>query len=319
MNERTLHVTIESPAALAPLSGWDVFERDMASALSVLKDEFLIISAKVGNRFIQFNARPDEGVFCEAVSNSYLDPSEKLDATQVAALAALGWSAPTRGPNEPPPAIPPRGSPNFFREFPSPFSCLEIARFAVRTLSEVHHIAGPRALEYKAFDEPGNQVTLPALHIDRASPPAPRGGPKHRGPAPFARLRAKVLAAARLESGDSTLEYDDGSLSIPIGKRIGTLTPYSNPTFVRLFCMLVSKPEIDEDLMRRLHQINTRLALGRLILVPNGVFLAIDFPAAPFHAAHLHQAANCLAKIADDVANDVSASDDEPGGTRVVN
>src|SRR5512137_1720067 len=135
MNETTLHVTIESPAALAPLSRWDVFERDLASTLSVLKDEFLILSAKVGTRFIQFNARPDEGVFCETVSNSFLDPSAKLDDAQVAALAALGWSAPTRGPDEPPPAIPPRGSPNFFREFPSPFSCPEIARFAVRTLS----------------------------------------------------------------------------------------------------------------------------------------------------------------------------------------
>jgi len=304
MNERT--VTSEADGASGsrePLAGWAAFERDLALTLSFLKNEFLVISSKTGNRFVQFNARPDEGVLAETVSNAYLEAGEKLDEAQLAALAGLGWLAPTRAPDE----APAKGSPNFFREFPTPVSFSEIARLATRTLSEVHGLPGPEALEYHAFDDPGRPVTLPGLHLDRAPRPAPKAKPvsKRRKSGPFARLRAEVLAAAREASGFGALEYDaDGDLAVPVGRRMGWVRPYQKPFYVRVFCHLL-EVEADEELLERIHEVNSRLPLARVIYKAGNLYLGVDFPAAPFHAAHLSQAVTALASLADDVLNDL--------------
>ena len=304
MNERTaISAPSSIPGTTEPLTGWAAFERDLALTLSVLKDEFLVISSKAGNRFVQFNARPDKSVVAETVSNAYLEPGEKLDEPQVTALAAMGWLAPVRAPEEPPA----KGSPNFFREFPAPFSCSEIARLATRTLSEVHHLPGPEALEYHAFDDPGHPVTLPGLHLDRAPRQAPKAKPvsKRRSSGPFARLRAEVLAAAREASGFGALEYDaDGDLAIPVGRRMGWVRPYQKPFYVRVFCHLL-EVEADDELTERIHEVNSRLPLARVIYKAGNLYLGVDFPAAPFHAAHLSQAVTALASLADDVLNDL--------------
>ena len=308
MNERTLHVNIESPAALAPLPGWDAFEHILAPTLSVLKDEFLVLSTKKGNRYVQFNVCPEKGVFAEVVSNAYLEPAEKLTEEQVAALLALGWAAPTRAPGSPPPASAPKGSPNFFREFPSPYACPEISRFAVRTLTEVLRIESPYDLEYKSFDASGHAVTLPALHIDRVAAPRPKAKApsKPKGPPEFARLRAKVLAAARSGSGLGSLEYDeDGTLQVPIGSRTGWIRPCEKPFYVRVHLHLLSNVDVDEEFLARMHEVNSRLPIARIIYKTGSVFLGVDFPAMPFRAEHLTQAVVALSQLADEVLSDL--------------
>jgi hypothetical protein len=65
-------------------------------------------------------------------------------------------------------------------------------------LTEVLRIPSPDDLEYRAFDVSGHGVTFPVLPVDPApaSPPRAKAPPKPRGPTEFAKLRAKVLAAA---------------------------------------------------------------------------------------------------------------------------
>jgi len=321
MNERTVHeVANESPAALAPLSGWEAFEQALAAALSVLADESLIVSARVGNRFVQFNACPDEGVFCESVSNAYLDPAEKLDEGQVAALLSLGWAGPTHAPDSPSPVSAPKGSPNFFREFPNPYACAEIAHFAVRTLTEVLRIPSPDDLEYKAFDDSGHGVTFPVLPIDpvQAPPPRAKAPPKRKGPTEFARLRARVLAAARDGSGLGSLEYDDdGDLQISIGSRTGWIRPCERPFYVRVHVHLLANVEADEEFLARMHEVNSRLPMARVIYKGGSAFLGVDFPAVPFRPEHLNQAVTTLARLADEVLKEIRASGDEATGTVV--
>ena len=248
-------VANESSAPSAPLASWEAFEKALASALSVLADESLVVSARMGNRFVQFHACPDEGVFCEAVSNAYLDPAERLDDGQLAALLSLGWSAPTRAPDSQSPASAPKGSPNFFREFPTPYACSEIARFAVRTLTEVLRIPSPDGLEYRAFDDSGHGVTFPVLPIDPAPAPPPRAKvpPKRRGPTEFAKLRAKVLAAARSGSGLGSLTYEDGVLQVSIGSRPGWIRPFEDPFYVRVHVQLLASVPSDEKFLARMH------------------------------------------------------------------
>ena len=320
MNERTVNeVSNESPAPRPAPSGWEAFEQALAFALSVLADESLVVSARVGNRFVQFNASPDEGVFCEAVGNSYLGPAEKLDAGQTSALLSLGWAAPTHSPTSPSPVVAPNGSPNFFRVFPTPYACAEIARFAVRTLTEVLRIPSPDDLEYKAFDDAGHGVTLPALPIDpvAAPPPKAKAPPKPKGPTEFAKLRTKVLAATRDGTGLGSLTYEDGSLQVSIGSRPGWIRPFEDPFYVRVHVQLLDKVHADEKFLARMHEVNSCLPMVRVIYKSGSVFLGVDFPAIPFRPEHLAQAVTALAQLADAVLKDIRAPGDEATGTVV--
>lgn len=320
MNELMVNsVANESPARSAPLPTWNAFEQALSSALSVLADESLVVTARVGNRFVQFHACPDEGVFCEAVSNAYLDPAEKLDDGQLAALLSLGWSAPTHAPDSPSPASAPRKSPNFFREFPTPYACSEIARFAVRTLTDVLRIPSPDDLEYKAFDDSGHGVTFPVLPIDPAPapPPGAKAPPKRRGRTEFAKLRAKVLAATRAGSGLGSLEYEDGTLQISIGSRTGWIRPFADPFYVHVHVQLLANVHPDETLLARMHEVNSRLPVVRVIYRGGSVFLGVDFPAVPFRPEHLTQAVTALSQLADAVLKDIRAPSDKAAATVV--
>jgi hypothetical protein len=320
MNDLAANELPHAPPTPQPsLPTWNAFERALSFALSVLADESLIVSAKEGNRYVQFHACPDEGVFCEAVSNAYLDPAEKLDDGQLAALLALGWSAPTRAPGSPSPAPTPKGSPNFFREFPIPYACSEIARFAVRTLTEVLRIPSPDDLEYRAFDVSGHGVTFPVLPVDPAPAPPPRAKapPKPRGPTEFAKLRAKVLAAARSGSGLGSLKYEDGGLQVPIGSRPGWIRPFEDPFYVRVHVQLLTNVHADEKFLARMHEVNGRLPMVRVIYRGGSVFLGVDFPAVPFRPEHLAQAVTALAHLADGVLGDIRAPGDEAAATAV--
>ena len=296
------------PPAPGQPPGWDAFEDALAPALSVFKEEFLVVSTRTGNRFVQFNVCPDEGVFAEAVSNAYLGPDEKLDVEQLAALLSLGWAAPTHAPDSPNSVAAPKGSPNHFREFPRPYSCAEVSRFAVRTLTEPLRIGSPSDLEYKSFDDSGHAVTLPALPIDRVAvpPPKAKAPAKPKGPTEFARLRAKVLAAARGGTGQGSLAYDDdGTLQVPIGNRMGWIRPYERPLYVRVHIHLLSDVEGGEEFLAQIHEVNSRLPVVRVIYKGRSVFLGVDFPALPFRAEHLTQAVTMLAQFADDVLEEL--------------
>ena len=191
MNEQVIQAIEAFEAALsappaAPPS-WDSFEKALASSLLVLDDEFLVLSTRGGNRFVQFAVDPALGIFAETVSNAFLGPDEKLDAGQLADLVSMGWAAPTHAPHSPDPVPVPDGSPNHFREFKRPFSCSEVAAFAVRTLTGPLRVGSPAELEYRASDEAGHTVTLPALEIAREARPRPKASPpaKSKGPSPF--------------------------------------------------------------------------------------------------------------------------------------
>jgi hypothetical protein len=143
----------------------------------------------------------------------------------------------------------PKGSPKHFREFPPPYSCAEVARFAIAALTGPLHVESPAELLYKAFDEEGHTVTLPVLPIEPvpARPTQAKAPAKPRKPRKFDNLRAKVLAAARSGTGLGSLEYgDDGTLQVPIGSRTGWIRPCENPLYARVNLHLLSGVEGDE-------------------------------------------------------------------------
>jgi hypothetical protein len=309
MNERTETPVARPPEPRPPHADWAVFEEALTSTLSVLKDEILVLSARTGGCYVQLHVSAASGVHAEAVSNAYLSEREKLSAEQVAALLSLGWTAPR--PGTPAPASPS----NFVREFARPFSCAEVAHLLVRTLADVHRVPAPDGLEYRAFDEPGKAVYLPALRLPRAEARPRKARPRRarRKTSPFQRLRHLVRQAARLGSGLGSLDYDDGGwLTVPVGGRTGYIQPHLNPTYVRVHLHLRSGVEADGDRLARFHAVNARLPLARLVFTDGNVYLGVDFPAVPFVPAHLHQAITALAQVADAVERDLGVPQAEP-------
>lgn len=216
MRESAIQETRDQPHQnRTPARSWEAFEQALAAALATLDDEYVIVSAKEGNRFVQFGAQPSHGLRAEVVSNAYLQGDDRLVNEQLAALSALGWSPPTGAPEEATPEKQPRGSPNFFRDFPRPVPCEEVARLTVRTLADVLRIVDPSHLEYRAFDAAGHPLYLPELHLAEAPPPPP----KKAAPASptFESFRHEVRDDARSES-ESLLRHVYGiSARLPLG------------------------------------------------------------------------------------------------------
>ena len=202
MNEQTVQAAAnEFPPPPAQNPGWDAFEDALTWALSVLEEEFLVVSAGEGHRFVQFHVSRVDGVFAETASNAYRGPDRQLDAGQLAALVSLKWAPPTRAPDAP--ASVPRGSPNHFREFPPPYSCAEVARFAVATLDGTTPRREPRRTPVQGLRRGGAHRHPPgAPH--RAGPGATDPGEAPREAQEARRVRQaprQVLAAARSGTG----------------------------------------------------------------------------------------------------------------------
>lgn len=128
-------------------TAWPAFQDHLAEALSRLEeDQFLILTVKCSDRFVQFAGEGAFGMRVETTSNSYLAKPERLNRRQMIALEKLGWRSPTGSPKSATPEKDPDGSPNFFREFPHPVPFEEVAGFAVNTLAEILRVPHPAFL-----------------------------------------------------------------------------------------------------------------------------------------------------------------------------
>lgn len=106
--------------------------RRLAQTLTQMReDEFLVISVKRSNRFVQFAAQGAHGLRVEATSNAFLKGSDRLGLDDLAVLAALGWKSPTGSPTHSTPGNDPTGSPNYFLDFPAGSNTTQIAELAV--------------------------------------------------------------------------------------------------------------------------------------------------------------------------------------------
>ncbi|PIW09503.1 MAG: hypothetical protein COW39_04670, partial [Comamonadaceae bacterium CG17_big_fil_post_rev_8_21_14_2_50_60_13] len=94
---------------------WPPFEQKLAAVLARLEeDQYLVISVKGTNRYVQFAGQGSFGMRVETTSNNYLSKPDQLDAEQVAALQQADWNDPTSDPDASAPENDPDGSPNFF-------------------------------------------------------------------------------------------------------------------------------------------------------------------------------------------------------------
>lgn len=157
----------DAPRQARTVDAWKRFAHELANALRGLEeDEWLVLSLKHRNRFVQFMNQGDAGFRAEAVSDFYLADGDHLSEHDRGALLELGWDAPTNLPDEF--GHRPDGSPNYFLDLANPVPLDELALLAVNTLVHVHEAEHPNVLEYSTGSEDKASIRLPNLGIRRA-------------------------------------------------------------------------------------------------------------------------------------------------------
>lgn len=277
---------------------WKHFEKNLAAALGVMEeDQFLVIAAKAGWRFVQFAIQGSFGVRAESISNHYLPREHRLTSGQIDALRALGWKSPTRKPSDPADG---EGSPNFYMDHPRATTHGELAAVAVATLADVYGLRHPGLLEYKAFGEDGTQILIPTLGI-RHERVQPREAPDKEPSA--SEIQVAVLNALRAAWEDPTLEFDEQVKAVPL--RFGSAQVFvsvrERPLRLSLVSILASNIHESEQMLQRLNTINSAVIFARTYWRDGGIWAEVDLPAAPFHAPALIRACAALGKMADDL------------------
>ena len=272
---------------------WPSFQSKLAVALGNLEeDQFLVLSVKRSERFVQFAAQGSFGMRAETVSNDYLDEPERLDEGQVSTMIEAGWHAPTRSPDDSTPQDDPDGSPNFFTDFPVPVSFEAIAKLTVRTLTDVLRVPHPGFLEYKAFDADGEPIALPELGLKLA-----RSGSQADNQQDLSQLLLATLAET---TGIGNLDFDDdGDVGIRSGSALAFVRLLDNPPQVRIFSPILRNVEEPDGVLARLNEFNARETLMRFTFRNGSIFGEAHISAAPFVSAHVAQAIVHFCGVAD--------------------
>lgn len=167
-NAPVRHFLADAPRQAPAVEAWKCFAYELASALRALEeDEWLILSLKHRNRFVQVMNQGGAGFRAEAVSDFYLEDGDHLSEHDQGALLELGWDAPTNLPDEF--GHRPDGSPNYFLDLAHPVPLDELALLAVNTLLHVYGAVHPNALEYSTGSMDSASIRFPNLGIRRAA------------------------------------------------------------------------------------------------------------------------------------------------------
>ncbi len=162
LSSASLHTAPNADAAWTTLAG------AIASCLAELEeDEFLIISFKRANYFVQFAAQGSFGMRVEASCNLFIEPEASLIDDQYATMAGLGWQRATELLSESGVSADPNGSPNFFIDIVTPVNHAALGQLAVTTFRSVYGVTHPGDLQYSSFGENGLSVRFPTLGLKR--------------------------------------------------------------------------------------------------------------------------------------------------------
>ena len=253
---------------------WPVFQANLATVLkSMQEDEFLIISEKRANRFVQFSAQGGFGMRVETTSNAYLDRGEECRAADHLALLALGWKSPTGSPAESTPTDDPDGSPNYFVDFPPETPPEQIAALSIHTLADLYGVSHPRNLEYDAFEHDGTPIEHKTLKIQSVKDRRARSNDAGK----------RLLKAVVDATGVQDLEYDeDGYLCIRYQDNLGLFILLSeDAAYIHFMAVLASDITPSEILLTAINELNDEAKPRRFQIHDESVIATYMLPAKP--------------------------------------
>jgi hypothetical protein len=275
---------------------WPAFAQKLAKVLGQLEeDQFLIITAKQSNRYVQFAGQGSYGLRAETVSNHFLDKSERLDRKQLAALRKAGWLAPTNRAKSATPEKDPDGSPNFFVDFPVPVPCEAVAELAVGTLSTIFCVPHPGMLEYEAFDDVGKRLQLGELGLKVMHQKQQQYTPEQQP-----EIARNLLEALRNLTGIADLDFDgDGDIGIRYGSMVIFARVIDDPPVVHLFSPLLRDVEECPEIFDRLNELNSNTRQLRYFFRDGTIYGVSDTPAFPFVGPQVVEAFEHFSRTAD--------------------
>lgn len=259
---------------------WGPFAMSVAGVVARLKeDQFVIISAKRSNRFIQFAGQGSYGLRAEVVANAFLHPDERIDEAGLEDLRNLGWCAPTGSPEAATPELAPDGSPNYFMQCPTPVDSTKLADVAVQTLRQVLGVSHPGFLEYESFDADGKRLSFPSLGLRKAR--------KKAKPPSTVDPAAAVLSALRQITGLVDLEFDeDGDLAVCYGSIVAITSLAPDGSHARIRAPLVVGVGSSLELLARINDINMSTRYLRLVFGGTAIIGVTEVPLVPFVQEH---------------------------------
>lgn len=278
--------------AQALSSAWVPFVHRLAQALEkLLEDQYLIITKKGTNEFVQFAGQGFFGLRVETISNHFRSDQNQLTDVQIANLIEIGWSAPTNNPEESTPANDPDGSPNYFIEFPTPLYVIEIAQMAVKTLTDVLHIGHPAFLEYEAFCTDGDSIALPNLGLKRSISSADNSDA----------LPKLVLDTVKELTGIDDWAFDsDGEIGeIHYGNINTCILLNKDRPYLRFVSVILENAKPTLQLLARINELNSQEGFMHLFIENGAVIAVSDILVTPFIASHMAHALGNFCQIAD--------------------
>ena len=157
----------DAPRQPKTRDAWMRFAHELVLALRGLEeDEWLVLSLKRRNRFVQFMNQGGAGFRVETVSDFFLNDDDRLSEADRALLLEMGWGPPSNLPDEF--GHKPDGSPNYFLDLANPVPLYDLAALAVNTLNDVHGATHPNSLEYTTGSSANTSIRFPNLGIRRA-------------------------------------------------------------------------------------------------------------------------------------------------------
>ena len=277
-----------------PISkAWGGFAQKLAAVLAgLVEDQYLVISKKDSNLFVQFLSQGEWGMRVETTSNSYRDKKHQLTEAQMARLAAMGWTLPTGNSKESTPEADPDGSPNIYIDIPQPVDFDHIARLAIDTFVQIVEASHPAMCEYEAFDGQGNSVPFPMLPLKRRI----NSGEEISKDV----LQKKLLDTVTELTNIHDLSYDeDGDICLNYGCAAIFVSLQDQRPFVRMYSKLLRKVEPTLALLTRINEINSENGHMHLIANRGAVIAMSEILVAPFVASHVAHALGNFSQIAD--------------------
>lgn len=274
---------------------WSEFEERLAEVLSVMDDSAdLTISAESGpgglTPYLWFSSPARDVVRAEAAGGPGAgnDDAPALAPEQAAALAGLGWSAPT--------STGPRPTSHFWIEDAQERSD-RVSAQAVVALRDVFGVPHPVFLAPDQLGEVLRGAAPDEQEIERV-PPAVHD---RRG------LDALVDRELLRMYGHLPLRDGEGDVAIRVGSTMLFLRTAADGQEVIVFAAVVHDVEGRSRAAEVVNDLNVEARWVKFQLVRDRVFVTFSVLARPFVPEHLHHAVRVLSQVADGIDEDLAA------------
>ena len=281
---------------------WSTFQQRLSDYLVDMQDGHTLgISAQSSLEeaaeagaapYVQVKALSPDLLRAEAVSNAYLDSTYALDDGGRARMEALGWAAPTYGPQDEPTA----GSANYWFDVERRLGD-RVAAMTTRAFREVWSIPHPVFLRIESFgagQEPPDLGIVDAA-VERAVPALPEAVT----PRDHDHLRELVDTVLTQEFGAPPMKDADGDIPVRSGSALVFVHVPDDMPMVTLFAPLVRDISGRTRAAEVVADLNRRWPLLKFVLADDQVVAMVQLLVLPFAPKHLSAMLEMLSKAAD--------------------